>query len=106
MDAYIKVETMEYPRFIGDIQLEVPGWSEDQPLPLGWSNIKYEPFPNLEPYTTTEVLPAELQQDGTWLVKWATPRPMTEEERLAYDEAVAAQAALVEVIDIPLPPAP
>ena len=85
MDAYIKPSTMEYPRFIGDIHLEFPDWTDDQPLPEGWARVHYEQPPTIDEYFAADVLPAEIQADGTWLVIWGEPRPMTAQERAAHD---------------------
>lgn len=85
MNAYIKVQTMEYPRFIGDIQREIPEWSDDQILPAGWSNIIYLDIPEISEYEVCDQLPAEEQPNGNWVVKWDNPRPMTEEEIASYN---------------------
>jgi hypothetical protein len=86
MNAYINTITMEYPRFIGDIQNEFPDWSEDQNLPDGWSNILYLDRPEINEYEACDQLPAEEQVDGSWVVKWNNPRPMTEEEVISYNK--------------------
>lgn len=80
MDAYIKISTMEYPRFIGDIQNEFPDWTENQPLPSDWNYLTYLAQPELQEYQICEVLQPEQQNDGTWIIKWGNIRDMTQEE--------------------------
>ena len=69
----------EYPRHIGDIQLENPDWEEGNDLPAGWTEV----FPPKEKPVVGEFEVAEeqypIEVDGVMVENW-TVRPMTEEE--------------------------
>jgi hypothetical protein len=55
MSAYIKIDTMEWPRHPGDVQLEHPDWDDSQPLPAGWADLDYPPQPETEIYFRREL---------------------------------------------------
>lgn len=78
MTAYISPEN-EYPRYIGDIQLEVPSYQEGDALPEGWKLVEPTDRPeSTEPDTITyEIFPVEV--DGVFKQAWGN-RPMTIEE--------------------------
>jgi hypothetical protein len=69
----------EYPRHIGDVQIEHPNWTPEDSLPDGWSQVTETPF-NLEVgenQTAYEAAPQEV--DGLWRQVWAV-RDLTEAE--------------------------
>lgn len=102
MNAYIKVSTMEYPRFIGDIQRENPNWDESQPLPDDWKTLTYFGQPICQEYETCDLLFPEEQLDGSWIITWSPARPMTEEEVLNYNK----QKELIEKMNANQPVLP
>jgi hypothetical protein len=69
----------EYPRHIGDVQIEHPTWTPGELLPEGWNQVTETPF-NLEVgenQTAYEAAPQEV--DGSWRQVWAV-RDLTEAE--------------------------
>lgn len=78
MSAYINVNTFEYPRYIGDIQLEHPEVTE-QTIPQEWQSVVYTKPPVYAPATQVVYELAPIQQSGNWTVQWAV-RDLTQEE--------------------------
>ena len=75
-----------YPRHIGDLQIEHPDWTEDQPLPEGWSEVHDTDLPDIpEGYTLAEAAPTQLE-DGTWQRVFKT-RKLTKAELAKLKEA-------------------
>lgn len=76
----------EYPRHIGDIQIEHPDYEYGQAIPDGWIEVALTPVPqhDSETHTLIELPPVEI--DGVVTQQWAT-RPYTEEELAAIAEA-------------------
>jgi hypothetical protein len=69
----------EYPRHIGDVQIEHPTWNPGDQLPEGWNQVIETPM-NLEAgenQTVYEGAPQEV--DGSWRQVWAV-RDLTEAE--------------------------
>ena len=59
----------DYPRYIGDIQLENPTWEPGQALPSGWESVQESIQPEISPGTTArEVLPILI--NGIWVQTW------------------------------------
>lgn len=51
----------EYPKHIGDIQLEYPLWDETQKLPKGWQEVLESEIPNIpDGYKLIETMPIEI----------------------------------------------
>jgi hypothetical protein len=76
MSIFLNVNTSEYPRFVGD--LELLGWQNGEPLPEGWVEVIQDPIPEIEnTQTYIENLPQLI--DGVWKITW-TVRDLTEEE--------------------------
>lgn len=78
MVAYINVDTGEYPRHIGDLQLLYPGITEEN-IPSVWMVVSYQEPPaiNWEIQTAYEIPP--IFENGNWIMQWAV-RDLTEEE--------------------------
>jgi hypothetical protein len=75
MSIYLNVNTKEYPRHDGD--LELLGWQIGQPLPEGWVEVVGD-FPTLEAgEDCSEIEPKEI--NGVWTRQWSIVQ-ITEEE--------------------------
>ena len=86
MSTYIKLSTLEYPRYEGDIRLEYPEITEDQtgdtfPCPeWAWAKVIMVPPPQVEDTQTYyEILPPILNDDGKYYRRWNV-RDLTQEE--------------------------
>lgn len=69
----------EYPRHVGDVQIEHPTWNPGDQLPEGWNQVTETPM-SLEvgeDQTIYEAAPQEI--DGVWKQVWAV-RDLTEAE--------------------------
>jgi hypothetical protein len=86
MNAYIKTTTMEYPRYIGDIQNEFPDWNELADLPEGWAKLIYLDLPITPPYFKREILPPILNLNKEWVIGWSDQISMTDLEKQFYDK--------------------
>jgi hypothetical protein len=85
MSLYLNINTKEYPRYNGD--LELLGWSVGEPLPEGWVTVVETHIPSVaNDEAFTEAEPQEV--DGVWTRIWSI-RKLTEEE-------LAARASLLE----------
>jgi hypothetical protein len=82
----------EYPRHIGDVQLEKKGWKEGDVLPIGWKSVveTTRPAPKAN-YITFEDYPIEV--DGVMTQNWQT-RKMTAEEIERRDAPANAKSKL------------
>ena len=68
----------EYPRHIGDIQLENPGFKEGDTLPEGWVKVEESDRPVIsEGQVAYEVFPVET--DGVWYQAFEV-RDLTDQE--------------------------
>lgn len=73
---YLNIETNEYPRHDGD--LELLGWTPGESLPEHWVEVVESPMPTPgENQVIFEIEPAQV--DGIWTMQWET-RPMTQSE--------------------------
>jgi hypothetical protein len=84
MNAYIKLSTMEYPRYEGDIRLEYPEILETQtgdtfPCPADYVPVTALPYPNIDPSVQTAYQIFPQQIDGKWTMVWEV-RDITEAE--------------------------
>jgi hypothetical protein len=85
----------EYPRHIGDIQIEHPGYKMGDPLPEGWTWVRDVPKPPQEDGKIIEELfPVEI--DGKMSRNWNI-REMTAEESERLNAPSTAKAKLVEL---------
>jgi len=64
MRIFINELTGEYPRFVGDIVLIDPNWTEADPLPEGWADVE----PNDPPaeWLSHWIENAPVKIDGNW----------------------------------------
>jgi len=84
MTQYIKISTLEYPRYEGDIRLEYPEITEDQtepnfPCPDTYAKVQATSVPNYDKDTQLIYEIAPIQVDGIWTQQLAV-RDMTDEE--------------------------
>jgi hypothetical protein len=63
MSAYIKLSTLEYPRHVGDIQLDFAGETD-------YAFVEWVSKPIFEPETQRCVEGAPVQVDGKWRMTW------------------------------------
>jgi len=84
MSAYIKLATLEYPRYEGDIRLEYREILESQtgdtfPCPDTYAPVQWvdEPSYNIKTQLAYELAP--VNNNGTWFMVWAV-RDLTQEE--------------------------
>jgi len=91
---YINAEN-EYPRHIGDIQIEKPGFKEGDALPKGWTKVEESERPTAgTDKVTVEGTPAEV--DGVMTQQWIV-RDLTQEELDRRDAPANAKARLLEL---------
>lgn len=85
----------EYPRYIGDVQLESPSYQEGDELPSGWKKVvEITPPETQADEKLEELFPMEI--DGVWTQNWLV-RPMTDEEKALRDAPKTAKAKLLEL---------
>jgi len=84
MSAYIKLSTLEYPRYEGDIRLEHPEILDSQTgdtflCPETYALVQFvaEPEFNVDTQIAYELAP--INNDGVWSMAWAV-RDLTQEE--------------------------
>lgn len=85
----------DYPRHIGDLQLEYPDFTEGDLLPEGWFEVEASPIPEAEPDEVWEEVKPVLE-DGKYKQTF-TVRAMTAEEKAYRDAPVTAKNKLVEL---------
>jgi hypothetical protein len=97
MSTYIKLSTLEYPRYEGDICLENPEIREDQtwpdfPCPDTYALVTSVEIPVFNPETqcVNEVPPAQIE--GVWTQQFIV-RDLTAEELQARANWLAARLA-------------
>jgi hypothetical protein len=90
MSAYIKLQTLEYPRYEGDIRLEYPNILESQtgssfPCPEAYAVVQPVDRPeiNIDTQVAYELPP--INNNGTWVMVWAV-RNLTQEELTFIEE--------------------
>jgi len=85
MSIYINTETLDFPRFQGDILIEFPDWDVTTPVPGTWAEVIVPEFPASEvPQDVTYGVP--YLADGVWTFDWNI-RDLTAEEITAIEEA-------------------
>lgn len=72
MTAYIKLSTMEYPRHVGDIEIDAIGTSD-------FAHVTWVEPPEIDFKTQTYYEGAPVQVDDTWHMTWIV-RDLTQEE--------------------------
>lgn len=63
MSTYIKLSTMEYPRHIGDIELDPAGMQD-------YAVVEYVAPPTFDPYTQRCAQKLPEQRNGQWVMAW------------------------------------
>ena len=86
---YIKISTLEYPLYEGDIRLEHPEIMEDQtsdtfPCPNTHSLVKTSEVPEYNSDTQTIIESAPTETNGIWSTQYSI-RDFTEEELLIFE---------------------
>jgi hypothetical protein len=81
---YIKLETLEYPRYEGDIRLEYPEITEEQtgetfPCPPTYAAVHDGEIPNYDEKTQMRTQGTPQLIDGQWMATWIV-RDLTQEE--------------------------
>jgi hypothetical protein len=81
---YIKLSTLEFPRYEGDIRLEHPDITVDQtgpsfPCPNTYAPVQYVAAPSVLSTQVAEILPPVQDETGDWKMAWAV-RDLTAEE--------------------------
>lgn len=72
MSAYIKLSTLEYPRHIGDIQIDPAGMAD-------YALVQWDEPPVYDVKTQLRHEGPPMLKDGQWFMTWIV-RPLTEEE--------------------------
>ena len=75
MSTYLKLSTMEYPRFEGDIRIDYPEITEDQtgetfPCPADYVVVEEIPCPTFDSSTQYANLLTPQQINGVWTMVW------------------------------------
>lgn len=82
-----------YPRYIGDLQLEFPSWKQGDTLPEGWHEVVASELPEIgENETFIEHSPVLV--DGIYHQSFSV-RPLTEEELAKKNAPETARQKLV-----------
>ena len=84
MSAYIKLSTLEYPRYEGDIRLENPDILETQTgetflCPETYASVQFIDAPEFNVDTQIAYELAPINNNGVWSMAWAV-RDLTQEE--------------------------
>lgn len=86
-----------YPKFMGDIHLIVPGWTEGDELPTGWRHVSMQPAPDLaSDEVAEETQPTNV--GGVWTQSW-TVRKMTTAE-IGRRDAFSTLVAKLETLGL------
>jgi hypothetical protein len=87
MSAYIKLSTLEYPRHIGDIEVDPAGMADYAP-------VEWVDPPSFNRDTERLYEGAPVQQDGQWRMNWVVAQipagEMAAKVRAQRDEKLAA----------------
>jgi len=85
----------EYPRHIGDVQLDKAGYKEGDPLPTGWTKVAESERPTAgTDQVTVEDFPETI--DGVVTQSWIV-RDLTQAELDRRDAPANAKAKLIEL---------
>ncbi len=91
MSAYLNLNTMEYPRHIGDIMLD--GWNQQDPIPSNWVEIEYVNPPVIN-NDQKLIVGQPVQNNGIWTHVWEIV-PKTEED-YEYERKIAEKNAKID----------
>ena len=83
----------EYPRYIGDLQLEYPDYQEGDALPEGWHQVEETTTPQLTEPDTIIYEGTPVETDGAFKQTWVI-RTMTAEEIERRDAPITLRAKL------------
>lgn len=84
-----------YPKFIADVQTEIPGWEEGQALPANWKLVEESEVPVAgENQKIVEGYPSEV--DGSWKRTWSVV-DMNEEELEIKNAPSSARSKLISL---------
>lgn len=88
--SYLKLSTMQYPLYEGDIRLEHPEITEDQtgdtfPVPSDYVLVDQEEQPKFDFKKQKLSSNYPIQKDGKWIVTW-TIVDLTEDEKQQLDK--------------------
>lgn len=79
-----------YPRYVGDLRSQNPGWEEGQALPEGWINVNYSSVPEFDMSTQRlEELSPSLAEDGQYYQTWNVREATAEELEVANAPSTA-----------------
>jgi hypothetical protein len=82
----------EYPRFVGDVQLDDPSFELGGVLPEGWKEVQETEIPVAGDGEV--VIPADpIEIDGVWTQQWDV-RPLTTDEIKRRDAPITAKEKL------------
>jgi hypothetical protein len=94
MSIYISPNN-EYPRHVGDIQIENPDWKMSDALPTGWTQVVATERPSVEQgFVVYETAPEEA--DGVFYQTWAT-RELTSAEIQAQEVAAIRRKVMMNL---------
>lgn len=85
----------EYPRHMGDIQIEHPSWNLGDPLPSGWIQVEDAPIPTA---TASELVYEDfpVEKNGAFVRNWKI-RPLTAEEIAVRNAPNTAKQKLLDL---------
>jgi len=90
MSTYIKLSTQEYPRHIGDIELDPAGMAD-------YALVEWVDRPVINPKTHHCQIGMPVQVGGVWKTNWVvTPIPQEEQAAALQAEIVAATQARLD----------
>jgi hypothetical protein len=97
MSTYIKLATLEYPRYEGDIRLEHGEITEDQtgdtfPCPSTYAPVQFVAPPSFDTATQCVDPMQPIQVDGVWTMQWLVRNLTAEELQTIADNTTAALA--------------
>lgn len=76
MTAYIKLSTGEYPRHVGDIELDSAGLED-------YASVQWTDYPTFDKTTQRCYEDAPVQENGVWKMTWSVRDATPEEIELA-----------------------
>ena len=79
MSAYIKLSTLEYPRYQGDIRLEHPEIGAEFVCPEAYAPVEEVSAPEFDYATQTPYQLSPVNTNGVWSMAWAV-RDLTVQE--------------------------
>jgi hypothetical protein len=97
MSAYIKLATLDYPRYEGDVRLDYPDIGEDFYCPDTYAPVAWVDCPQFDLITQRAFESAPVCVDDVWTMVWAI-RDATVEEMDAAKPPVAEPVSLVNKI--------